>query len=192
MILFLENDTMKKYPAGYERNSCLNFFDIEEYDQTIQSQTNDDKKKLIRSEYINVLDNDNDNTLKNKETNQTTEISEKKSEDNVVENLSNDSDSDGLTLLIEQPSKDDEMNQYIMSDRPGQKKKFKTICQNVEDDKMKSLKKERLYCKRSGCQMAPRFDSLFCSDGCGVSTMEFDLLHSFEYTNSMHPFQLRL
>jgi len=46
-------------------------------------------------------------------------------------------------------------------------------------------------CIRSGCQRKPRFDSKFCSDACGVSSCEQNLLRSLEIANGMHPSQLR-
>jgi hypothetical protein len=47
-------------------------------------------------------------------------------------------------------------------------------------------------CARSGCSKAPRFDSQFCSDGCGVSALESDLLLSFQDAGELHPSVLRL
>lgn len=47
-------------------------------------------------------------------------------------------------------------------------------------------------CARSGCSRTPRFDSLFCSDGCGVSAIESDLLLSFQDAGELHPSVLRL
>jgi hypothetical protein len=46
-------------------------------------------------------------------------------------------------------------------------------------------------CLRPGCDNKPRFDSLFCSDACGVCTLENDLLRSFNYASDMHPSSLR-
>eukprot|EP00525_Craspedostauros_australis_P002055 CAMPEP_0198124118 /NCGR_PEP_ID=MMETSP1442-20131203/39180_1 /TAXON_ID= /ORGANISM="Craspedostauros australis, Strain CCMP3328" /LENGTH=326 /DNA_ID=CAMNT_0043783451 /DNA_START=23 /DNA_END=1004 /DNA_ORIENTATION=- len=42
-------------------------------------------------------------------------------------------------------------------------------------------------CARSGCPNRHRFDSVFCSDACGVSAMESDLLRTFFYVSDMHP-----
>lgn len=46
-------------------------------------------------------------------------------------------------------------------------------------------------CARRGCTNLPRFDSEFCSDACGVSAMEFDLLKSFQLASEVHPSMLR-
>jgi hypothetical protein len=42
-------------------------------------------------------------------------------------------------------------------------------------------------CAREHCDNRPRFDSIFCSDSCGVSTLEVDLLRSLEYASKLHP-----
>ena len=46
-------------------------------------------------------------------------------------------------------------------------------------------------CRRQGCCQKPRFDSIFCSDSCGVSTVETDLLQTLEYASELHPSSLR-
>lgn len=46
-------------------------------------------------------------------------------------------------------------------------------------------------CARRGCTMKHRFDSLFCSDACGVSTLESDLLNAFHEASDIHPSVLR-
>lgn len=46
-------------------------------------------------------------------------------------------------------------------------------------------------CCRNGCSQKPRFDSLFCSDACGVSALESDLLRTFQYASDIHPSLLR-
>jgi hypothetical protein len=47
-------------------------------------------------------------------------------------------------------------------------------------------------CAREQCNNRPRFDSIFCSDSCGVSTLEVDLLRSLQYASKLHPAILRL
>jgi len=46
-------------------------------------------------------------------------------------------------------------------------------------------------CARRGCAMKHRFDSLFCSDACGVSALEIDLLDAFHEASDIHPSVLR-
>ncbi|KAL7432232.1 hypothetical protein ACHAXM_003070 [Skeletonema potamos] len=48
-----------------------------------------------------------------------------------------------------------------------------------------------LTCRRQGCSQKPRFDSIFCSDSCGVSSVEADLLQTLEYASEIHPTSLR-
>lgn len=50
----------------------------------------------------------------------------------------------------------------------------------------------RVTCLRGDCSNKPRFDSLFCSDACGVCSLENDLLRTFNYSSDMHPSTLRL
>jgi len=47
-------------------------------------------------------------------------------------------------------------------------------------------------CMRSRCTRYRRFDSLFCSDGCGVLALEMDLLRSLQDASDVHPSVLRL
>mmetsp|Transcript_143 Transcript_143/g.212 ORF Transcript_143/g.212 Transcript_143/m.212 type:complete len:914 (+) Transcript_143:88-2829(+) len=54
-----------------------------------------------------------------------------------------------------------------------------------------SPKSNKSHCIRAGCKNKPRFDSSFCSDACGIWTMEKDLLCSLQYASEMHPYQLR-
>ena len=51
--------------------------------------------------------------------------------------------------------------------------------------------KERPKCLRDGCPHQARFDSRFCSDGCGVHVLELDLLQAFYESNEIHPSVLR-
>jgi hypothetical protein len=60
----------------------------------------------------------------------------------------------------------------------------------TNDDESKNMKQNKV-CSRSGCSLKPRFDSLFCSDACGVSALESDLLRTFQYASDIHPSLLR-
>lgn len=51
--------------------------------------------------------------------------------------------------------------------------------------------KEPSTCSRRDCCKKQRFDSLFCSDSCGVSALEHDLLRTFQYSSDIHPSMLR-
>ena len=69
------------------------------------------------------------------------------------------------------------------------------MCPGINDknehDKGKNLKKEYPTCQRIGCTKKSRFDSIFCSDACGVSALEKDLLRTFFYSSDIHPSSLR-
>jgi hypothetical protein len=58
-----------------------------------------------------------------------------------------------------------------------------------EDTTEKKVKDNK--CSRQGCNLKPRFDSRFCSDSCGVSCLEKDLLESLKYASKLHPSVLR-
>jgi hypothetical protein len=47
-------------------------------------------------------------------------------------------------------------------------------------------------CARKDCDRLHRFDSSFCSDACGMWTMEMDLLRSLQDASDVHPSVLRL
>lgn len=46
-------------------------------------------------------------------------------------------------------------------------------------------------CVRAGCTVRPRFDSMFCSDACGVAALQVDLLGALRCANDIHPALLR-
>lgn len=46
-------------------------------------------------------------------------------------------------------------------------------------------------CARKGCCKKPRFDSIFCSDSCGIQELEGDLLRAMYLAEETHPSLLR-
>ena len=58
-------------------------------------------------------------------------------------------------------------------------------------DVLEMPQEESSQCARQGCTKKPRFDSVFCSDSCGLSVLELDLLHSYEESSDIHPSVLR-
>ena len=60
-----------------------------------------------------------------------------------------------------------------------------------KDDTAQTTKDNQQVCSREGCDNKPRFDSVFCSDSCGVSALEKDLLLSIQYASKLHPSILR-
>lgn len=149
MILFLERDTQKRYPAGFE-NPQLNFFDLEE-DHVRLACLND---KAANDSLKNLMIGDADDSASDSDSNACQEdeddVGPKKSVGNVLE----------------------------------------PILGRTKGTNTKKTKASK-HCVRPGCTRKPRFDSTFCSDACGVSVMEADLLRSLTFANNMHPFHLR-
>jgi hypothetical protein len=54
-----------------------------------------------------------------------------------------------------------------------------------------SQQTEDTVCARSGCCKKPRFDSMFCSDSCGILELEGDLLRAMYVAEEMHPSLMR-
>lgn len=50
---------------------------------------------------------------------------------------------------------------------------------------------EESTCARDGCCQKHRFDSIFCSDSCGVCALEFDLFRVLEVAGEIHPSLMR-
>jgi hypothetical protein len=147
MILFLQNDTSKDHPVGFEKFR-RNIFDPEE-----------DPVSVVVEDY--------------------------KSESTF---------SDGSTMTSADLDKDSELNgEAALMDTNIE---LETIPNNSNlNKKMRGEKSavhaESMRCVRKGCLQKPRFDSVFCSDSCGVSTLEMDLLHSLKYAQDIHPSVLR-
>lgn len=148
MILFLERDTEKRYPAGFE-NPQLNFFDPEE-DHVRLACVND---KTANDSLKNLMIGDADSAYD--------------SESNACQE---DEDDIGPKISVGN----------ILEPILGRTKGTNTKKSKVSK-----------HCVRPGCTRKPRFDSTFCSDACGVSVMEADLLRSMTFANNMHPFHLR-
>jgi hypothetical protein len=64
---------------------------------------------------------------------------------------------------------------------------------NDEDQKVEGeMYQSTGICSRIGCERKHRFDSSFCSDACGLATLEMDLLKTFHDASDIHPSVLRL
>lgn len=50
---------------------------------------------------------------------------------------------------------------------------------------------DETVCARNGCCKKPRFDSMFCSDSCGILELEGDLLRAMYIAEEMHPSLMR-
>lgn len=172
MTLFLEWDTAREKPVGFEK-PCVNFFDPAEDDQDVPHFD------------FKVIDDENDK-----------DEDDKKSQPEVGndDNENNENNSSKIQLT---PSEITEATATLTStsipssfirnndENRGRIRARSTRVRNSPK------RKKTLYCIRPGCKKKPRFDSSFCSDGCGVLTMEKDLLSSFQYASDMHPYELR-
>jgi hypothetical protein len=111
----------------------------------------------------------------------------------------------GLSVVV-QPSKGsahmDEAFETYENDSSEERQLFSSMLHthdedpeenpNVQDPLEHLTRRPRCKCSRTGCTEYPRFDSLFCSDGCGILAMETDLLRSFQDAGELHPSVLRL
>lgn len=124
MIQFLENDTRKKAPAGYE--------------------------KQLR----NLFDPDDDEHPAN---------------------------GDDLVTAPSQETQGEEIPLRSIGRKPPVRRHTNGY----------GSKSEEAVCARIGCCKKPRFDSLFCSDSCGVSELERDLLRALYIAGELHPSMMR-
>ena len=146
MILFLQNDTSKDHPVGFEKFR-RNIFDPEE--DPVSAFVEDHKSESTLSDG-SVLPAD----------------------------VHNDSELNGVTALMHA-----DMKLEPITNHSNLTKKMKVEKSGVRAESMR--------CIRIGCQQMCRFDSVFCSDSCGVSTLEMDLLSSLKYVQDIHPSTLR-
>lgn len=101
-----------------------------------------------------------------------------------------ESDSNGASASLHSLSASSEMDAFPLGtnglrSRTGRKPSIISK-EGAADDKA-----DDLTCRRKGCCQKQRFDSIFCSDSCGVSTVETDLLQTLEYASDLHPSSLR-
>ena len=144
MILFLQRDTLKSKPVGYE--SCRrNFFDVEEVHDTIDDDS-------FTSDII---------SLKSKEV----------IRGSLLKKVSGPSSPKCVNL---------EKSEY---DADSKSCSTTTGLQDLNHTRNKSSKSN---CAREGCSNKLRFDSLFCSDACGISAQEVDLLRSLQYAQELY------
>ena len=159
MMLFLQNDTSKLHPAGFEV-SRRNIFDPEEDPVYVSVQ-----KELAKP--LESLDNgnsDNNRISKVEIVSSLTDISQRK-----------EASLSGMKELTA-----NSMNHNA----------DKQLDNDADEDDTSKVKKCHA-CSREGCNQEPRFDSVFCSDSCGVSTLEMDLHRTLQYAGKLHPSILR-
>mmetsp|Transcript_31680 Transcript_31680/g.46113 ORF Transcript_31680/g.46113 Transcript_31680/m.46113 type:complete len:607 (-) Transcript_31680:138-1958(-) len=180
--LFLHMDTMKQRPAGYE-NERRNFFDTADYD----SEEEDDPEHISK-----------------KETEASGNADEKMMRDSSNDHLQYESNCDDEAMHI---GAEDQTVSAVPSSRGIQPDPCyaKVVAKRqasrrgsqenpvVLDLTAAEEQEERPTncCARPYCMKKPRFDSVYCSDGCGISTLEKHLLRSLEYAEDVHPSLLR-
>ena len=102
---------------------------------------------------------------------------------------SSDSENTSISKKEDPPKIDQEIETPVSIPSPNET--IQTVLGRAKAIATKAKKKAAKYCIRPCCKRKPRFDSAFCSDACGVSTMETDLLRSLSFANNMHPYNLR-
>ena len=141
MMLFLQNDTSRLHPVGFE-TPRRNIFDPEDdpvYIDSYQESALQDQKSAKKS-------------AKSKRT--------------------------SLPVAADLAAESVESTDEILP-RDGSDKAVKVFANQRRD------------CIRQGCNRKCRYDSIFCSDSCGVSTLEADLLKTLKYASKLHPPALR-
>lgn len=109
-------------------------------------------------------------------------------EDNEIDGEDSD-DSD-------ESSSSEDLSRKAIGSYPSEEKSHSTgsgedVAESSESQEEESPIDAPSVCSRNGCTKKPRFDSVFCSDGCGVSALESDLLRTFYYSSDIHPSSLR-
>ena len=92
-------------------------------------------------------------------------------------------------LIVEEPQKNNQDDNAHKGDLPDEIVALGTFTSDTKN--ITETAANSILCAREGCTRKPRFDSLFCSDSCGVSALELDLLRSYEESSDIHPSVLR-
>ena len=175
MTLFLEWDTARDQPVGFEKPS-LNFFDPAEDEQGNHFN------------FTNVNEDEDDN----EEEDDTKETKMNGDKNNGKDNSSKIANEDKTNNDENNDDDDTEIASPISHNGNGNNKEESRGRIRARTTRVRhSPKRNNQQCIRIGCTNKPRFDSAFCCDGCGISTMEKDLLCSLQYAAEMHPYQLR-
>ena len=168
MMLFLQNDTQKYNPAGFELPR-RNIFDPDEDQVYVPLRLGSNTTKPAES-----LANGTTHANKN---------CTKQVVDHVASTTTVDTKDKGQESLVEGNG-----TKEAASSSPEKKRHSSSIiASNNEGSKLEGYS----VCARPDCDQKARFDSIFCSDSCGVSTLETDLLRTLQYANKLHPSLLR-
>jgi hypothetical protein len=193
MILFLQSDVARDNPLGYEVER-RNFFDplddpiIE--DKVGKGEDQDSKCAPRIDEQSNKSTESSSMWCKSQR-----EISDGDKQSAARLAPPNVRD----TSFQQKRNRDGSVTPYIIDSNDEKKSRNEEIWEGGKvaadrsDDKedQSSFPSPIVTCARASCDRLPRYDSLFCSDACGVSQLERDLLDALEYSEEVHPSQLR-
>jgi len=185
MILFLQHDTAREFPVGYEEQRS-NFFDP--LDDEIYSNPHQTATPAM------VQDSDS-------KTRSVAEIGNDTA--TASTSISNDGATPGSTQHVTSGAEAGSSSSPVPSSKVGSTDELVgSVMISAEEQKRRNgggrllnrlaVKASALaVCARPSCRRKPRHDSMFCSDGCGVAALEIDLLRSLEYSRDIHPAHLR-
>mmetsp|Transcript_1548 Transcript_1548/g.2480 ORF Transcript_1548/g.2480 Transcript_1548/m.2480 type:complete len:1222 (-) Transcript_1548:234-3899(-) len=180
--LFLHMDTMKQRPAGYE-NERRNFFDTADYDSEEEDDSEHNaKKEPETSRYADEkMMHDSSNDHIQYESSCDDEAMHIGVEDQAVSAVPS------FRGIQPDPSYAKVVAKRQASRRGSQENPVVLDLTAADEQEEQPTN----CCARPSCTKKPRFDSVYCSDGCGVSTLEKHLLRSLEYAEDVHPSLLR-
>lgn len=212
MMLFLQNDTAKEHPAGFEA-FCRNFFDHEEDPDLDTEEISDgldspkesaqDKSELYRSageerspsglessgeegseSESDGMSLDSQNIPQPGLAPDIEDLVKKKACSKIIDGVRKNR-GEGSSPESSDTGENDTSSVVTIDSQGDENEEHAENANQSKDDKTK------WFCARPGCKKKPRFDSLFCSDSCGVSAIERDILFSFDYATEIHPSLLR-
>lgn len=141
----------------------------------LQRDTAKDKPAGLENEVRNIFDPDED------------EISVEDGEEADFENVID------LVNQLESNNKKKNDDDEILENNIDETTKQLVFEEQQDDDNVLTTNGNRCGpCSRFQCNKRRRFDSQFCSDACGVITLEEDLLRIIHDANEIHPSVLRL
>jgi hypothetical protein len=170
MYVFLMRDTARSHPMGYDE-SRRNLFDPEE-DLAAHIITTVEKQDC----HIN---NTMEKATVSPERGETDPVPIEK-----VIGLQSQVSNEPEQLLLQKQYVVYEEGEEVEEQGPEEVQDEEA--ENEEDDGARS-EEQPSKCGRIGCYRSPRFDSVFCSDACGVSALESDLLRALNYASDLHP-----
>lgn len=217
MMLFLQRDTEREHPVGFEAPR-RNFFDPDEDpdsdqyydgDDSSEAHSDGDEAESGPGKGGSGKDKIGSNTGSDVESDSMSLDSKRPTESAVTSGRSDKGKTSSHVGLLN-TADGDSSSKYTSHQRLVPKEKSDVEASSIvtaesqnevlheaddgevissNDDENDASKSS--ICARVGCNSRPRFDSIFCSDSCGISAVERDLLNAFEYASEIHPSLLR-